>query len=81
MVYSCDKATLLLTKAEYEKLSMLENMRLKMHLMGCEFCRRYQEHNTFITQQYKVQKLDTTKLKLSEEKKKEIRELIDSQAD
>jgi hypothetical protein len=80
MVYSCDKATFLLTKAEYTPLSFLDRMRLKIHLMGCEFCRLYQKHNAFITEQYSIQKLDATKLKLREEKKKEIRELIENQS-
>jgi len=46
---SCDEATFFITKAEYQKLSFLESLKLKMHLMGCKFCRRFNIQSTFIT--------------------------------
>jgi len=79
MVYSCDVATFYITKSEYQKLTFMENLRLRMHLMGCEFCRRFQDQNTMITRFIDVQKIDRSSLKMRKEKKIEIKKELDKQ--
>jgi len=73
MVYSCDVASLYITRSEYEKLSFSENIRLNMHLMGCEVCRRFKIQNTLISHQLEGLKSNPDKLKLAADRKEEIK--------
>lgn len=45
---SCKQAALLGTKASFNALSILEKMKLKMHVKVCVTCRDYQKNSEFI---------------------------------
>ncbi|GAB4183764.1 MAG: hypothetical protein Kow00108_21060 [Calditrichia bacterium] len=45
---SCDRITLLVDKSLDEQLSTSERFRVKIHLMGCRFCRRYEKQVRFV---------------------------------
>ena len=79
LMLSCQQSTLLMTKNEYLKLSAKENMQLKMHLMGCKFCRAFDKQNKILTE--KIQQIHThpVDLELDEKKKKTIQHSIDDQ--
>ncbi len=73
IMLSCDEATLLVTKSEFVRLSCNEQVRLKMHLVTCKFCRRFKKQSEMISLQ--IHKLDLNfdkkelQLHLSEEQK------------
>lgn len=81
VMLSCDEATYLITKSEFEKVGCVKRMQLKMHLAGCKFCRRFKIQSEIIDKSLKT--LEHIKLdqensfsKLSPEKKKEMEEMI-----
>lgn len=78
LMLSCHQATLLMTKNEYQKLSLTENMQLKMHLMGCKFCRAFDKQNKILTD--KINKIHThpVDLELHPEKKIAIQQSLDN---
>lgn len=45
---SCFKATELIEKRLYIKLSFKENLQLKIHLMMCSACSRYEKQSLFL---------------------------------
>lgn len=48
LMVSCKKATFLLSKKEENKLSWLDGIRLKSHMLMCELCRRFEKQSEFI---------------------------------
>lgn len=38
-IVPCEKASLLMTKHEFEKLSFKEALDMRLHLMKCKYCR------------------------------------------
>lgn len=83
VMLSCEEATLLITKSEMEKIGCVKRMQLRMHLAGCELCRRFKIQSEIIDQSLKT--LENLKVNqeapqayLSEEKKKEMEKLINS---
>jgi len=40
---SCDEASFLMSKKYEEKITFKERFRLKMHLLSCYLCRRYEK--------------------------------------
>ena len=80
MMLSCDTATLLITKAEFEKLGCVDNIRLKMHLASCKFCRRFSEQSMEISAQIKsFSSIDNVNIthKLSDEQKDRLNKVIE----
>lgn len=76
MMLSCGTATFLLTKREYQKLGCKERMQLRMHLMGCKFCRAFNKQNAVLSKQL-VRIIDVPPaMSLSDEKKLEIEGLL-----
>ena len=76
MMLSCDTATFLITKRDYQKLRCKENLQLKMHLMGCKLCRSFNEQNTFLSEKLKNIQEEPPLVELSLEKKNEIEEIL-----
>lgn len=50
MMISCDKAAFLTSKAENGKLSLLDKIELKIHLVSCKYCQRYEKEIKLISQ-------------------------------
>ncbi len=75
---NCEKATFLITKSEFEKLSCVDSVRLKIHLMGCKFCNNFKKQSEIIS--YALKKVDEIKpegeLSLSEDQKERIKKSI-----
>ena len=72
VMLSCDAATFLMTKKEYKKLSCKENLQLKMHLMGCKFCRAFNDQNAIHSGKFIQLQQEPPAAKLSPKKKIEI---------
>ena len=79
IMLSCDNATFFMTKKDYQKLSCKENAQLKMHLMGCKFCRTFNDQNVIISDKLRALEENPPIATLSTEKKKEISEALDNQ--
>lgn len=45
---SCKKATELVEKKQVSKLSLIENIQLKLHLNMCKTCKKYEAKSVFI---------------------------------
>lgn len=48
IMLSCHQATELMSVKRYRKISALKSMQLKMHLMACHYCRKFEAQNNFI---------------------------------
>jgi hypothetical protein len=80
LMLSCDEATMLITRSDFEKLSSIKQFKLKMHLASCSMCRNFKQQSSIITSQLNVLKkeLDTNKMRvvLSDDSKNNLQELI-----
>jgi|APSaa5957512622_1039677.scaffolds.fasta_scaffold13983_4 hypothetical protein len=56
MMLSCHGATKLISKKQDSKLSMKEKFNLKLHLMTCYLCRRYEKQIELISQKLELYK-------------------------
>ena len=81
LMLSCDDATMLITRSDFEQLSSIKQFKLKMHLASCSMCRNFKQQSSIITSQINVLKkeLDTSKMRvvLSDDSKKNLQGLID----
>jgi len=53
IAYNCRKATLLIEKQQFSRLTIGESMELKMHLTGCSICRIFQQQSITINKMIK----------------------------
>ncbi len=49
MMISCDEATYIISKNQHQKLGFIKRIQLKIHLLMCNYCRRYENQIRFIT--------------------------------
>ena len=54
IMLDCEEATLLATRAEFEKVGCVKKIQMKMHIMSCKFCRAFMEQSRYITSQIKI---------------------------
>jgi len=47
-VVSCKEASLLLSEAEDRRLSLLERVKLRLHLSVCDACTRFSQQIAFL---------------------------------
>lgn len=45
---NCKQISQLLSDSQHKKLSLPTRIQLKLHLLGCIFCRRYQKRMQFL---------------------------------
>ena len=74
---SCEEATLLMTRKQLKKLSIFKSIQLKMHLISCKLCRRFEIQNEIIHNVWDSFTSENTQL--SDEKKEVINSEIDAQ--
>lgn len=77
MMLSCQRATFLITRREYQKLSCKEKLQLNMHLMGCKFCHAFNTQNAIITSGLNMLKEEPPMVRLSNAKRNEIQQALD----
>lgn len=56
MMLNCKEATKLISKQQDSTLSIKEWMNLKIHLMSCYLCRRYEKQLLFISEKLMLHK-------------------------
>ncbi|MDB4923930.1 hypothetical protein [Mucilaginibacter sp.] len=81
IVYNCKQATLLIEKRSAGKLTFREAFELRVHLLGCSFCRIYKKQSRIINEM--VQQLFRSSMqadrKLDEKFKKELQVRIEEE--
>ena len=50
IIYNCKQATFLIEKRETGRLTLRERFELRIHLLGCRFCRLYKKQSRTINQ-------------------------------
>ena len=70
-LYSCKRATELVDRRGLEPLSLVDNLRLNIHLKMCAACNRYQKESAFLDAQLS-QGFSFTRKGLSNEEKERI---------
>jgi len=80
VMLTCEEATYLITKSEYVKLGCIKRMQLKMHLMGCVFCRRFKLQSELINEnleQLELLEAQQAKQEIPLEKKEKMQTLVE----
>jgi hypothetical protein len=72
-IIPCRKATFLISKKHEHELTWHERFQLLIHLIVCEFCRRFSKQTKIIISE--VNNSESLE-KLSEDDKQEMRELL-----
>ena len=49
ILISCDEATTICDKNQYKEASVLDKVRLILHMLVCRYCRDYSRQNTTLT--------------------------------
>jgi len=74
---SCHDASFLISKKEDTRLTFSEKIKLKMHLMGCYLCRRFQKEIAMLSESTDALAKDhSLKLKLSDKQKHKLAEAL-----
>ncbi|HZY38556.1 MAG TPA: hypothetical protein VFE53_17980 [Mucilaginibacter sp.] len=81
IIHNCKKATYLIDKKEMGAISLREHIELRIHLIGCSFCRIYGKQSRAINQM--VRELFRSSMKaekgLDDKFKKELQEKIEQE--
>jgi hypothetical protein len=83
IVYNCKKATLLIEKKEMGRLTIREFIELRIHLVGCSFCRLYKKQSLKINEMVNelFKRSGSTTIRLDDTFKKDLQERIESLLD
>lgn len=49
LLISCDEATTICDKTQYSEATLLEKIKLNIHLLRCKFCKIYSKQNNILT--------------------------------
>ena len=81
ITHNCKHATFLIEKKLIGRLTLRERIFLRIHLVGCDLCRRYQAQTAKISQMIRQLFYDATKhdVKLTDEVKKEMQDRIEDE--
>jgi hypothetical protein len=81
VIYNCKQATLLIEKKSMGRLTLKEYFELRVHLIGCSFCRIYKKQSQVINEM--VQELFRSSMhsdyKLDENFKNELQGRIEDE--
>jgi predicted anti-sigma-YlaC factor YlaD len=59
--FSCDEANHTCDKSQYKEASLLEMIKLNLHLLSCKACRSYSANNNRLTQMINKSKTTSEK--------------------
>jgi hypothetical protein len=76
-IMSCEKATYLLTKSQYQKLSFIKKMHLQLHLLTCGACTQFAKQLKYLSIVFEKLKKSVDKVKIDEKYKTDIQINID----
>jgi len=81
IIYNCKQATFLIEKKSIERLSFREALELRIHLLGCSFCRLFSKQSRVINDM--VQELFRSSvqsnIRLDDNFKKELHDRIEEE--
>lgn len=79
VIYNCRQATFLIEKKQLAQLTLREKVELRIHLAGCSVCKIFQQQSILINKLVSThfQRSSAKELKLDNEFKKTLQELID----
>ena len=81
IIHNCKKATFLIDKKEMGSISLREHIELRIHLIGCSFCRLYGKQSKAINKM--VRELFQSAMQrgpqLDDDFKKELQEKIEEE--
>ena len=79
ILYNCNKATYLIEKRQLSKITLREAVELRIHFLGCYFCRLYDKQSKVINSMVKELFNDsiTSEAKLNDKFKKELHDRIE----
>ncbi|QAA81725.1 hypothetical protein EI546_08300 [Aequorivita sp. H23M31] len=58
-LFKCSETAKVCDKSQYKEASILENIKLKLHLLHCKCCRNYSENNCKLTKSIKTAHIKT----------------------
>jgi hypothetical protein len=81
IIYNCKKATFLIDKKEMGTISLREHIELRIHLIGCSFCRIYGKQSQAINKMVRelFQSAMQSGTKLDDSFKKDLQEKIEEE--
>jgi hypothetical protein len=81
IIYNCKQATFLIEKKSIKKLTFREAIELRIHLLGCSFCKLYKKQSRVINEM--VQELFRSSvqsnIRLNDDFKKELHDRIEEE--
>ncbi len=72
----CDEANHVCDKSQYKEASLLEKVKLSIHLMYCKACQKYTKNNTKLTKALNDKKVDYIKDSEMNELEKQFQEQL-----
>lgn len=81
VMLDCDEATMLATKQSAENINCLKKTQLRMHLMGCKFCKAFVQQTKLIDEQLNEEthiNRNELKLHLSVNQKERLQSTIEN---
>lgn len=84
LMISCDEATYIISKNQHEKIGIKKWIQLKIHLMMCVYCRRYEKQIRLITKIINKIKsfpeTNSSEYKLTSTQKKSLKEIVENES-
>jgi len=75
----CNEANNICNKAQYKEASLLEKLKLNLHLIYCKACRGYSLNNSKLTKRIEDSKLECLDPKCKEDMKKDLEKALKEQ--
>jgi hypothetical protein len=69
---SCEKAAIICNKAQYNEATLVEKIKLKLHIFICQKCSRFSKKNGELTHLCNKARLEN----LSEKDKQDLKEVL-----
>lgn len=76
--FKCSETAEICDKHQYEEASILENLKMKLHLLHCKCCRDYSENNGKLTETIKSADIKTLPVKKKQHLKAQINQELDT---
>lgn len=76
---SCDEATTICDKSQYNEASSMEKVKLKFHFLFCKICKRYTRQNTTMSELFRMKchEVKQQKMRLSEADKLALKKKLE----
>jgi len=75
---SCEKATFLLSQQQHQKLSPLQKLRLRIHLLTCDGCVQFSKQIIYLSSAFENLRKKAPQSKLDENFKADIQSHIEN---